>query len=267
MKEKRQVQQEGGKNKMNIRKWVSVALVGSILMVLLAGCQTSDRSPVGKPPAPMKSVTQNSEEDYATFEFQLPEGWTSGPQSYLTVAGCPKEAVTRKFETMEDTLPFVVSISNYYHTGLKLSEEDKEMYQDLFSGKTKSFEERINRSYTLSDDLGTPSGAKDFFGLLLPEETNSSQTSSNANVPQKDFEYHYYSGTNGKITEVRYSYSYNGKTVRIVQCYREDIPYLITGAADDSVDLSSGEIALWVADSLKVTEHFTEKDNRIEKKN
>ena len=68
-----------------------------------------------------------------------------------------------------------------------------------------------------------------------------------------------------KNAEVQYFYTYGGKKNHIIQCYLEDIPYLVTGAFDDSVDLSSGKIALWVADSLKVTEHFTVKDNKIQK--
>ena len=250
------------------RKLLSITLLGTILSFLLAGCQATNRNRGGDPPVPMKSVIQNSEENYATFVFQLPEGWISAQQNYLTVAGCPEDAVKRKFETAEDALPFTVGISNYYYSGMALSEEDKQMYKDLFSGRTSAFEERMNRSSTLSNNLGsTPSTAKGFLDLLLPRKTGSSQSSSKANTPQQNFQYKYYDGTNGKITEVQYSYSYNGKTFHTVQCYREDISYLITGAFDDSADISSGKIALWVADSLKVTEHFTVNDNQIEKEN
>ena len=213
----------------------------------------------------MKTVTQNSKEDLATFEFRVPEGWTSGPEDNLAVIACPEDAVEKKFETAEDSLPFTISIANYDYPALAISEEDKQMYQDLFAGKTGAFEERIMRGYSMSkDSIDAPSTLKGYFGLLLPDDGGDSRSSSAANKPKIDFQYQHYDGTYGKITEVRYSYPYNGKKIGIIQCYREDIPYLITGAFDDSVDLSSGEIALWVADSLKVTEHFSVKDNKIE---
>lgn len=249
-------------------KLLSITLLGTILSFLLAGCQTTNQNTVGDPPASMKTVTQNSEENYATFEFQLPEGWISAQQSYLTVIGCPEDAVKKKFKTSEDALPFTVGISNYYYSGMALSEEEKQMYKDLFSGKTSTFEERVNRSLSRSPNLSsTPSTAKGYLDLLLPEKAESNPSSGEASAPQRDFQYQYYNGTNGKITEVRYSYTFNGKTYHTIQCYREDIPYLITGAFDDSLNISSGKIALWVADSLKVTEHFTVNDNQIEKKN
>ena len=250
------------------RKLLSVTLLGTILSLSLAGCQASGRKKVGEPPVPMKTVSQNSREDYATFEFELPEGWISAQQSYLAVAGCPADAVDKKFETSEEVLPFMLNIRNYYYSGMALSEEDKLMYQNLFSGKTGSFEEHVNRSLSRSADLGsTPSTAKGFLDLLLPSGAGSSQSSGKASAPQRKFQYQYYDGTSGKITEVRYSYSFNGRTYQMIQCYREDIPYLITGAFDDSLDLSSGEIVLWAADSLKVTEHFTVNDHQLKKKN
>jgi len=121
------------------------------------------------------------------------------------------------------------------------------MYKDLFAGKPNAYEEHMKQSFANAASM------------------LSSDSSNKVNPPTVDFNYQHYDGTHGKITEVQYSYTYEGKKRHIIQCYREDIPYLVTGAFDDSVDLSSGKIALWVADSLKVTEHFTIKDNKIQK--
>ncbi|MCI1965457.1 MAG: hypothetical protein LKJ17_04900 [Oscillospiraceae bacterium] len=121
------------------------------------------------------------------------------------------------------------------------------MYRYLFAGKTSAYEEHMKQSFANTANM------------------LSSHSSSTLNPPKVDFKYQHYNGTDGNITEVQYSYTYNGKKTNIIQCYREDIPYLVTGAFDDSVDLSSGKIALWVANSLKVTEHFTIKDNIIRK--
>lgn len=230
---------------MNKKKRLSIVLA-VILLLLLAGCQASE-SVVGNPPVPMKAVTQNSKEDLATFAFQLPEDWASAPQNLLTVIGCPESAAQKNFKTQEDELPFKVGVSNYYYPGLALSEKDKEIYKNLFAGKTSAYEEHIKQSFANAA------------GML------SAESSSTVRSPKVDFKYQHYNGTHGKITEVQYSYVYNDKETHIIQCYREDIPYLVTGAFDDSVDLSSGKIALWVADSLKVTEHFTIKDNIIQR--
>lgn len=249
---------------MKKRKLPPAALAGIVLLFLLAGCRNG-KNAVGAPSVPMKTVTQNSEEDLATFEFQVPESWASASKAPLTVIGYPESAVHKDFKTAEDAYPYTVDISNYYHTGLALSEEDKQMYKDLFAGKPDAFEERMNASPTSEDGIGDPSSVRDWFDLLLPQKNGSSQSSGTANQPKITFEYQHYDGTNGKITEVHYSYTYKGKKTDIVQCYREDIPYVITGALDDSADLPSGKIALWVADSLKVTEHFTVEGNTIQK--
>ncbi|QNK42208.1 hypothetical protein [Caproicibacter fermentans] len=231
---------------MNKKMSLSIAFVGITLLFLMTGCQSS-KSSVGNPPVSMKTVTQNSKEDLATFEFRVPEGWTSGPEDNLAVIACPKDAVEKKFETTEDSLPFTIGIANYYYPALAISEEDKQMYKDLFAGKTSAYEEHMKQSFSNAASM------------------LNSESSNEVNTPKVDFKYQHYNGTYGKITEVQYSYTYNGKKTNIIQCYREDIPYLITGAFDDSIGLSSGKIALWVADSLKVTEHFTVKDNVIQK--
>ena len=249
---------------MNKKKLVSVTLIALTSLFLMAGCQTDNRA-VGEPPVPMKTVTQNSKEDLATFEFQVPEGWASAPKELLTVFGYPESAAQTNFKTEEDAFSFMVGIRNYYYPALALSEEDKQMYKDLFAGKPDAFEERMNSSLASETEIDAPSSILGWFDLLLPKEDDAGQSSGAANKPEMDFQYQHYNGTNGKITEVQYSYTYNGKEVHMIECYREDIPYLITGAFDESVDLSSGQIALWVADSLRVTEHFTVKDNAIQK--
>jgi hypothetical protein len=249
---------------MNKKKLLSVALVGIVLLFFWVGCQPN-KSTLGEPPVPMNTVTQNSDVDLVTFEFQLPKGWISAPQYTLTVVGCPKDSIEKVFKAGEDVLPITIGIGNYYYSGLVLSEKDKQMYKDLFAGKTNAYEERMKRPIASAADFDMPSSFKDYLDPLLPKKDDSSQTSNAANTPKIDFQYRHYDGTNGKITEVQYSYTYNGKKTHIIQCYREDIPYLITGAFDDSVDLSSGKIAPWVASSLKVTEHFTIKDNVLQK--
>lgn len=232
---------------MNKKKQLLVTSIVFTLFVLLVGCQ-SNKKAVGNPPVTMKTVTQNSKQDLATFEFQVPEGWASNPKYDLSVIAYPKEAVNKKFEAEEDFLPYTVSIGNYYYSAIAISEKDKQMYKDLFAGKTSAYEEHMRQSFANAASI------------------LNSNSSGQANVPSVDFKYEHYEGTYGKITEVQYSYVYDGKKTHIVQCFREDIPYLVTGALDDSVELSSGKIALWVANSLKVTEHFTIENGTIQKR-
>ncbi len=231
---------------MNKKKQLLVTSIVFTLFVLLVGCQ-SNKKVVGNPPVTMKTVTQNSKQDLATFEFQVPEGWASSPKYNLSVIAYPKEAVNKKFEAEEDSLPYTVGIGNYYYSAIAISEKDKQMYKDLFAGKTSAYEEHMRNSFANSASM------------------LNSNSSGQVNVPNVDFKYEHFDGTYGKITEVQYSYTLDGKKAHVVQCFREDIPYLVTGTFDNSVDLSSGKIALWVADTLKVKEHFTIKNNIMQK--
>ena len=78
-----------------------------------------------------------------------------------------------------------------------------------------------------------------------------------------DFEFELFKGTYGKIATVKYTVTYPEEhgsiTQHVIRCYREDIPYMVTGAFGKDDSLSSGDIALWAANTLKVTEHFTAK--------
>lgn len=246
---------------MNRKKQLSITLLVLTILLLLTGCQ-AQKSIIGDPPVSMKTVTQNSNEGLATFEFLLPKGWISGPKYNLAVLACPENAVYKKFKTEQNYLPYTITISNYYYPGLAISEEDKQMYRYLFAGKTSAYEEFMNNRSNFNGKMNTPSSLKDYFNLLLPDDGKSSSVTNKSRIK---FQYQHYDGTYGEITEVQYSYVYNGKKTHIIQCYREDIPYSVIGAFDDSVDLSSGKIVLWVANSLKVTEHFAIKDNTIQK--
>lgn len=236
---------------MNKKKLLYVVPVWIVLSLLFSGCQ-SDKNTIEPPSIPMKTVTQNDKEDLVTYEFQLPENWVYGAKSQLSVAGLSEEAkeiLDKNLKTTEESFPLYIGIGNYYYSGLKPSEEKIQMYKDLFAGKPDAYEKNMDESFDRAIDM------------------INSGTSSNASKPEVSFQYKHYDGTSGKITEVQYSYTFNGKKTHMIQCYLEDIPYSIVGAFDDSLELSSGEIAPWVASSLKVTEHFTIDDGVIRKKN
>ena len=135
----------------------------------------------------------------------------------------------------------------------------RQVYQ-LFQGNTDVFEEsRIefliqyqklqNKLEDMDpDSQWNPSEIVDSIPEVTPEEK--------AAFPKPTYEYAYYSGTKGKIVEVKGTYTWNDTTYAIVEYYREDIPCVVFGSFGDCKGLSSGDIALWVADSLEVEEHF-----------
>ena len=67
---------------------------------------------------------------------------------------------------------------------------------------------------------------------------------------------------NGKIIAVEYSYVIIDKTYKAINCYRDD-DFSVCGAFDDDADLSSGDLALWVADNMEITKHYKIEDNMI----
>ena len=52
------------------------------------------------------------------------------------------------------------------------------------------------------------------------------------------------------------------KTYKAINCYRDD-DYSVCGVFDDDAELSSGDLALWVADNMEITKHYKIEDNMI----
>lgn len=211
-----------------MKRIASGALCCLLLCLSFAGCS---KKTLGDSPVPLETVTQNSRENRATFEFSLPSGWVSGsPYDYAI------EAVNIKKYAGEEEPALRLGISNYRRVGWSFSEEDEKRMDDLFQGKTEAYEQHINK---------------------LMEKTDTKVD---------HFQFQYYKGTYGTIVEVQYTYTYQGEPFHEIRCYREDIPYMVTGAFKDSNELSSGDIVPWVADSLKVTEHFQAQSDTSQEK-
>ena len=216
---------------------LTALLFAGMILLLCSGCQNSD---LGEPPAKMKTVTQNSTGDNATFSFEIPEDWMTGMSDALSVGAFPEAMNGNREIKGVDALPYVVSIDQcYYHNHSMTQEEKETMRQDLFEGKTTSFE------------------------MYLRSQAEMAAQYVNASPPEyTDFTCRHYSGKNGKITGVRYSEVYEDTTIDVIYCYREDIPYVVIGVFSDEVELSSGDIAPWVASSLNVTEHYLSSEER-----
>ena len=147
-------------------------------------------------------------------------------------------------------------------TWLGKSEEVNGKVYQLFQGNTDVFEEsRIefliqyqklqNKLEDMDpDSQWNPSDIVDSIPEVTPEEK--------AAFPKPTYEYAYYSGTKGKIVEVKSTFTWYDTTYTIVEYYREGSDYGVFAGFTDSEKLSPVDIALWVADSLEVEEHFPE---------
>lgn len=52
----------------------------------------------------------------------------------------------------------------------------------------------------------------------------------------------------------------------MIDCIREDIPYMVSGCFDSNLEISSGDVALWTANSLEADENFVAEDSWAKKK-
>lgn len=52
----------------------------------------------------------------------------------------------------------------------------------------------------------------------------------------------------------------------MIDCIREDIPYMVSGCFDSNLEISSGDVALWTANSLEADENFVAEDGWAKKK-
>ena len=223
-----------------LKRIVSGALCCLLLCLSFAGCS---KKTLGDSPVPLETVTQNSRENRATFEFSLPAGWVSYP-IYDDTVGAVEEKNIEKFNDPDfEDYSLRLEIRNYQNGNTFFMEGYDQAIEALFNGETGQYINYIKQSNAeLASGLGE------------------------SEVPSTDYQFQYYRGTYGTIVEVRHSETYQGEVIQSIVCYREDIPYMVTGAFKDSNELSSGDIVPWVADSLKVTEHFQAQSDTSQEK-
>ena len=280
--------------KINMRrKRISIFLCLSLFLSFLWGCSqnivtetdsAAGLKPIGEPPVSMKEITQENYDGTITFRLKVPKDWMCMPNTDGGVNAISEESYEKLLNEAEqnqengDTLKNYSSLTYEWEkeaaaildnldlsaicTWLGKSEEVNGKVDQLFQGNTDVFEEsRIefliqyqklqNKLEDMDpDSQWNPSEIVDSIPEVTPEEK--------AAFPKPTYEYAYYNGTKGKIVEVKGTYTWNDTTYTIVEYYREDIPCVVFGSFGDSKGLSSGDIALWVADSLEVEEHFPE---------
>ena len=271
------------------RKSITVLLLASFFASFLLGCgrntetdSVAEMKTISEPPVAMKEVTQENYDGTITFRLKVPKNWMCAPNTDGGVNAISEESYEKLLDEAEqnqengDTVKKYSSLTyewekeaaaildNLYLsaicTWLGKSEEENKKVDLLFQGNTDAFEESLIESLIqyqklqnkLEDmDPGSqwnPSEIADSIPEVTPEEK--------AAFPKPSYTYTYYTGAKGKIVEVKGTYTWNDTTYTIVEYYREDIPYVVYGAFSDTEELSSGDIALWIADSLETEEHF-----------
>lgn len=234
------------------KKLASLLLAGALTFTFTA-CEsspseekTSDLLSIGESPVAMKTVTQDSEDGYVTYTFEIPEDWSAVEQDYFTVVAMDSD--NPEIESLQDLLSFshAVRINNYYYSALSLSKEEQKAYQDLLAGDPQHYKEMTEESIARNNEL-----LEEYAGYK---------------VQLTNFQCSYYQGRSGTLVLVQVTTTNGTSSATEVRCFREDIPqYMVMGLYNDQLELSSGEIARYVMDSLQVEEHFTVDDGMIHK--
>lgn len=250
---------------------ITIIIVG--IMFALIGCQA--KKTIEKPNVDMKTVTENSQEDYVTFSLDVPSDWKVLTQDYVSIACFSSNA--NETNSSNKISPYKLSIDNYIIPSLMpIDDKYKQAYQDLFNGKYDGIKdlicdniEYINIGKVMDSfpdvTFETPESIMDYFNILvdgistpdvtMPESWNDKKWAT-------DFTFSEYNGKNGKIIAVEYSYVIIDKTYKAINCYRDD-DFSVCGAFDDDAELSSGDLALWVADNMEITKHYKIEDNML----
>lgn len=221
-------------------KTLAAVIACAALFTGVVGCTEVKTASIPDVNISMKTVTQNSDLDFITFEFKAPENWTVYPEDVVSVCGVD-ELHLKQENIGKEASPYLFYIKKYDALTDSAADRMKPIMKDLFVGNPNPYIEEMNS----------------YIAVLNDETTSDNQQSPSKKQYITDFKSKCYKGKNGRILEVQYRYPVKGKNFYAVYCYLEKIPYVVYGEIDETVDLSSGNIVLWVADSLKVTEHFT----------
>lgn len=243
-----------------------------ILILSLVGCQQNG---IKKPDVETKAITQNSIGDYITFSFDIPSSWKVIAQDNTSLACFSPNA--NELYTGDKISPYKLSIENYIIPSLMpISDEYKKAYEYLFKGNYDGIKrvisdtiEYINIGKVIENypnvEFDTPEGFMDYLNLLV-----DGISTPDLELPDKweeiewvtDFTFKEYNGKNGKFIAIEYSYFIIDKKYKGIICYRDD-DISVSGAFDDDVEVSSGDLVLWVADNMEVTKHYRIEDNRL----
>ncbi len=234
------------------------------LLIAAYGCSCSPRnaetaaSPkeLGEPPVSMKETAQTSYDGSVSFQMQIPEDWAAGADDSGRILIYPEGLP--ETETEEK----ILALCPYTFSGVTAGEKDKAAFQALFSGNMEPYEETIKKTFAqqiaMEEKLKELENGGSFLDYLELMSPDPSIPYEEYDIPELKFQYTEYSGQKGRLIQAAYTYTEKGREITRTECFREDLPYLISTEKHETGGLSSEDIALWVADSLKVEEHFPE---------
>lgn len=193
-------------------------LTCTLLLFSAAGCNKQNLEPLGKCPVELQTVTNKDPNVDMTYTLSIPKDWESAsPNSHSVEVRSPGYTYS---SDLDADISLMMGIRNYAD---HQSQEDIQQYKNLFEGKTEEYQKTIVEHF---------------------QKVGGSAS---------NFQFKVYKGTHGRIAEVKYTEEYQGKTWNYVYCFREDIPYFASGGLNSANKLSSGEVLLWVMDSLQVS--------------
>ncbi len=243
------------------------------LIFSLFSCQQNNA--IIKPDIETKTVTENSEGDYITFSLDIPSNWKVYAQNYTSIACFSPDA--NETNAGDKISPYKLSIENYIIPSLMpIQDKYKQAYEDLFECKYDGIKEIINDRIEYinmskviesfpEQEIETPESFMDYFNILVNGISTPDMNLSESWEDKEwatDFTYSKYNGENGKFIAVEYSYVVIDKTYRAIDCYRDD-DFSVCGVFDDDAKLSSGDLALWVANNMEITKHYLIENNML----
>ncbi len=251
---------------------IFISIIVFSLIFSLFGCQQNS---IKKPDVETKAITQNSLNDLVTFDLEIPkdcEVFIDDKNSIVCEISSEKHNVL-PFEMS----PYQLFITDYLMPDfMPVNDKYKQSYEDLFKGKYDGINEiicdnieYINMGKVIEKfpdvQFDTPESFMDYLNLLV-----DGISTPDMELPDKweeiewatDFTYSKYNGKNANIIAIEYSFTFIDKTYKAINCYRDD-NYSVCGVFDDELEISSGDIALWIADNMEVTEHYKIEDNEL----
>lgn len=126
-------------------KKVMIIICISLLTCMFTSCQQNYAS-LGECPVSMHTVTQDSEYEYITFTFDMPENWIAGADSSFSV-GCYDEGLENTDSTIYEALPFMIHISHNAYYSIDLSIMTSSIYKELYNGNPEPFKENLIKSF------------------------------------------------------------------------------------------------------------------------
>lgn len=238
------------------RVWIVLAI---LLIVSSAGGCGDVCEAIPDPDIPLKTVTQNTEDDFINCEFDLPEDWICDAVSEFSICAIPREALASEQSGLSSQIPCIVDIRN---VTVSTSEQMQTARKELLRGNPEPYRQTITQKPVENGQEENTGSLFDYFDLLLPATPSTEKTDNILH-----FEYHCYRGKQGKIAVVTYDCNLEGEQRKYMECFRENIPYVVSSTFDGTSEESFKNIALWAADSLQVTEHFSLENGTIQKLN